>query len=103
MVSNGGGDTQVNFGARARLTPHFQFSAKSFRSLAHTPQAPMTYPFPLIRHIGIHAFSVVSDSQPKQIGAVRDLSFDSAGLGMAKSISQRLTRDPEDFNVDIWI
>jgi hypothetical protein len=63
----------------------------------------MVYPLPSIPHIGIHAFSVVSDSQPKQIAAVRDLSFDSAGLGMAKRISQRLTRNPEDFNVDIWI
>jgi hypothetical protein len=38
----------------------------------------MPYPLPPIRNIGIHAFSVVSDSQSKQIAAVRDLSFDSA-------------------------
>jgi len=54
--------------------------------------APMAqHPLPSIPHIGRHTFSVVSDSQSKQIAAVRDLCFDSASLRMAKSISQRFT------------
>jgi hypothetical protein len=63
----------------------------------------VAYSLPSIPHIGSHAFSVVSDSQSKQIAAVRDLCFDSASLRMAERISQRLTRNPEDFNADVWI
>jgi hypothetical protein len=63
----------------------------------------MPNPFRSIKHFRIQTFSVVSDPQPKKVAAISDLCFDSPSLGMAKSISQRLTRNPEDFNVDVWM
>jgi hypothetical protein len=59
--------------------------------------------FRSISYTGINSFSVISDSQSKEIVAVSNLCFDSAGLGMTKSIPQSLTRNPDNLNVDVWM
>src|SRR6266481_325699 len=103
FVNNRGGNTQINFGARSRFTPHFQFPANPLGTLAHTRQAPMPYPFRTISHVGINSFSVISYSQAKQIIAVSDFGFDSARMRMVESIPQPLTSNPEDLNVNVWM
>src|SRR5216683_937766 len=88
FVNNRGGNTQINFGARSRFTPHFQFPANPFRTISH---------------VGINSFSVISYSQSKQIIAVSDFGFDSARMRMVESIPQPLTSNPEDLNVNVWM
>src|SRR6266851_9823099 len=60
----------------------------------------MPRPFSSFPHIGSDTFSVIPDSQSKQLVAVSDFCFDSAGIGMANGFPQRLTRNPENLNVE---
>src|SRR5215469_1263627 len=95
-VRSGGGNSQINCGARIGLTPDFQVTAHKSSPLLHTAQAPVTRA-PFVGHnLWVDAYPIIANSHPQLAFVIADLHFDPARLCVQECVAKCLASNPED-------
>ena len=95
-VSDGGGDGQLHFRARAWFAPEFHLSPDSSRALADARQSPVPLAGTLLEDLAVDALSIIANPQPEELAVVGDFYLDAAGVRVVKGVSENLTRNPVD-------
>src|SRR5580704_7548817 len=95
-VGDGGGDGNLDFGARSRFAPEVQFRANHFRAFPDSGQAPMSRMRPFTEYLGVDADSVIANPQAEHPIIVPNLRFDLCGARMMEGVSQDLAANPVD-------
>src|ERR1044072_1572409 len=102
LVSDFGGQGQLDLGARTVLAPYAKVRAEGFRSLAHSLQSPVTGALSIAHHLRIHADAIVADSQYKHSFRIVQFGLDVSCLSMLSRVTQGFTSDAIDVVSNEW-
>src|ERR1700756_2378320 len=100
LVSDGGRNEQLNFGAVSRLAPHFQTSPDSGGAFTDAAQPPVAESPTVFKHLRFDTLAIVANSQAKHGITVPNLGLDLTCVRVLISISHEFERNPTNITTD---
>jgi hypothetical protein len=95
-IGNMAGHGKLYFRSNGGAAKHLQPSPDSFRSLAHSREAPVTLA-PSEDYVRLNAAAIVAHQHAKLAGRVLQFDLNPFGAGMAECIDNRFPPDPVKF------